>query len=110
MACLAVIEGAIRVGANHIIFESDSTNLVCALKTTSFDKATIGVLVKEARILCILNFDSSLFSFGRRACNTVAYEFAKLGASRESQDSVWVDVTPSCIVSLLASDSAVPEV
>lgn len=58
--------------------------------------------------LCILNF--ILFSFSRRGCNTVAHELAKLGASSEFQDSVRVDESPSCIVNLLASDSAMPEV
>ena len=104
VACLAAIEGAINIGANRIIFESDSSTLVRAMKTRNFDKALIGVLVKEARSICILQFGSCLFSFSRRECNSVAHELANLGASSESQDSVWVDEAPECVVSLLARD------
>jgi hypothetical protein len=109
-ACVAAIGGAIKAGANRVIFESDSATLVDALKTRSYDKATIGVLMKEARSLCMLNFESYSFSFSRRGCNRVAHELASLGAKSESQDSIWVDAAPSCIVNFLTSDLAVSEV
>ena len=104
VACLAAIEGAINIGANRVIFESDSSTLVSALKSRNSDKALIGVLVKEARSLCMLHFSSCLFSFSRRECNSVAHNLAILGVSSESEDSVWVDEAPMCVVSLLASD------
>lgn len=104
VACLAAIEGAVSIGANRIIFESDSSNLVSALKTRDSDKAMIGVLVKEARSLCILQFDSYQFAFSRRECNSTAHELAKYGVSSECQDSRWVDEAPECVVSFLASD------
>jgi ribonuclease HI len=110
VACLAAIDGANRIGANRIIFEYDSSTLVHALKSNGYDKATIGVLVKEARSLCILNFDSYAFSFSRRTCNSVAHETAKLGVHSESYDSFWEASAPNCIVKLLASDIAVCEV
>jgi ribonuclease HI len=110
VACIAAIGGAIKTGANRIILESDSSNLVSALKTRSYDKSFIGVLVNEARSLCILNFDSYLFSFNRRACNFAAHELAKMGAKGESQDSVWVDTVPSCVVNIMANDIVVSEV
>ncbi|KAK1650817.1 hypothetical protein QYE76_068622 [Lolium multiflorum] len=47
VACLAAIAGANRVGANRIIFESEASNLVNALKSNAFDRSEIGVLVKE---------------------------------------------------------------
>nr|XP_020170848.1 uncharacterized protein LOC109756417 [Aegilops tauschii subsp. strangulata] len=43
-ACLAAIDGAIRIGANRIIFESDSSTLIHALKSNEYDKATIALL------------------------------------------------------------------
>lgn len=110
VAGLAAIDGALRIGANRIIFESDSSNLVKALNSREYDNATIGMLVKEARSLCTLNFVSSSFSFSRRECNGVAHKLAKCGASDEPQDFFWEEVAPCCIVSLLASDSAVPGV
>uniref|UniRef100_A0ACD5UCA6 Uncharacterized protein n=1 Tax=Avena sativa TaxID=4498 RepID=A0ACD5UCA6_AVESA len=110
VAFLAAVDGAIRVGANRIIFESDASNLMRALNSRDYDKATIGVLLKEARSLCRLNFSSFMFSFCRRACNAVGHELAKLGVSSESQDSFWAHDPPSGIVNLLGSDSFLPEV
>jgi hypothetical protein len=70
--------------------------------------SSIGVVVKEARSLCTLNFDSFQFSFWRRTCNNAAHELAKLGANSESIDSHWDGPVPSCIVTILASDLAEP--
>ena len=53
VACLAAIDGAVRTGANRIIFESNASSLVQALKSNDYDKSEIGVLVMEARSLCI---------------------------------------------------------
>ena len=106
VACLAAIDGAIRVGANKIIFESDASVLVQALNSYDYDKSTIGVLVKEARSLSILNFVSFNFSFGRRACNVVAHELARFGVSCENADSFWEGDAPPCILNIIASDLA----
>jgi ribonuclease HI len=108
VACLAAIRGADRVGANRIIFESDASNLVRGLQSRDYDKSEIGVLVKEARSLCIMNFSSFQFSFSRRTCNIAAHELAKLGANSESEDSYWDVSTPGCIVNILASDLTGP--
>ena len=107
VACLATIEGADRIGANRVIFESDASNLVLALNSSDYDSSEIGVLVKEARSLCILNFDSFRFSFSRRACKNVAHELAKLGTISESPDLYWDPDVPNCIATLLASDNVV---
>ena len=107
VACLAAIDGAIRIGANRIILESDASNLVQAMKSTDYDRSTIGVLVKEARSLCRLNFVSFHFSFARRACNSAAHELAKYGVSCESPDSFWEGLAPPCISEIVTSDSVV---
>ena len=72
VACLT----AIRIGANRIILESDASNLVHSLKSNDFDRSAIGVMAKEARSLCLLNFDIFQFSFARCACNSTAHELA----------------------------------
>lgn len=108
VACLAAIDGANRVGANRIILESDSSTLVHALKSTDYGKSVLGVLVGEARSLCILNFDSFHFSFSGRTCNNVAHELANLGTNSESYNSFWKATVPNFIVNLLANDLAVP--
>ena len=96
------------MGANMIIFESDASNLIQGLKSRDYDKSEIGVLVKEARSLCILNFSSFQFSFSRRTCNNAAHELAKLGAISESEDSYWDATAPRCIATIVDSDLAVP--
>ena len=58
----------------------------------------------EARSLCILHFSSCVFSFGRRECNSVGNELAKLGVSSESEDTFWAEEAPECVVTLLARD------
>jgi ribonuclease HI len=108
VACLAAINGACRVGASRVVFESDASNLVQGLKSKDYDKSSIGVLVVEARSLCILNFDYFSFSFSRRNCNNAVHELAKLGATSESADSFWDASAPVCIATILDSDLAVP--
>jgi hypothetical protein len=73
VACLAAIQGANEIGVNRIIFESDASTLVQALKSNDYDMSSIGVVVKEARSLYTLNFDSFQFSFCRRTCNNAAH-------------------------------------
>jgi hypothetical protein len=73
--------------------------------------SSIGVVVKEARSLCTLNFDSFQFSFWRRTCNNAAHELAELGANSESFDSHWSHwngPVPGCIATILASDLVGP--
>lgn len=53
----------------------------------AYDKAAIGVPVKEASSHCILYFDSYAFSINRITCNSMAHELAKLGVISESYDS-----------------------
>jgi ribonuclease HI len=108
VACLAAIQGANEIGANRIILESDASTLVQALKSKDYDMSSFGVVVKEARSLCTLNFESFQFSFCRRTCNNAAHELAKLGASSEPSGSRWDGHAPSCIVTILASDLAEP--
>ena len=57
-----------------------------ALKSNEYDKATIGVLVKKARSLCILNFEYDLL-FYCHTCNSVAHELAKLDVYSHSNET-----------------------
>lgn len=68
-ACVAAIERMSNMGVFRVIFESDSLNLVNALKSGDSDLSDIGVLYREARSLCVLDFDAFEFRFCRRSCN-----------------------------------------
>ena len=109
MACLAAVEGAIKLGANRVKFESDSTILVNALNGNEYDRSVIGVLIKEVKSLCTTNFECFSFSFDRRACNAVAHELAKFGMNSADASSYWVDYVPICVTELIASDVAVQD-
>jgi hypothetical protein len=93
------------VGASRVLFESDASTLVQCLKSKDYDKSTIGLLVAEAKSLCIMNFDSFSFSFNHRS--NVAHELAKVGATSESVDFFWDVSAPVCIATILDSDLAV---
>jgi ribonuclease HI len=64
-ACIQAIERTSKLGTFRVIFESDSLNLVNALKSGDHDMAAIGVLYREARSLCTLAFDS--FEFRKKS-------------------------------------------
>jgi ribonuclease HI len=78
-ACIAAIEATTNLGVYQVVFESDSSTLVAAIKNGSHDLADTGVLMREARSLSILHFDSADFVFCRRDCNSVAHSLAKFG-------------------------------
>jgi ribonuclease HI len=60
-ACVAAIERMSDIGFFRVIFESDSLNLVNALKYGDADLSDISVLFREARSLCMLAFDAFEF-------------------------------------------------
>jgi hypothetical protein len=72
-AGLAAVEGAAAMGLNRVVFESDSKNLVSALRDKKHDLSVIGVLLKEMRSLCIVSFQSCKFQFvSRRVKSTIS--------------------------------------
>jgi hypothetical protein len=80
---------------------------VKALNSNEYDRSPIGVLAKEGRRSCFLNFFSFDFSFCRRTCNSAAHMLAKLGAQSSVTGLFWEDSAPSCVKkNLVASDSA----
>nr|XP_051221193.1 uncharacterized protein LOC127339373 [Lolium perenne] len=108
IACLAAVDGATNLGADRITFESDSLNLVQALRSNGYNRSAIGTLVMEARRKCMANFKSFDFSFCRRACNSAAHELAQYGVKSEMSDYFWVDSAPNCVTNFVASDLAEP--
>jgi hypothetical protein len=57
IACVAVIDVSSRLGVYRVMFESDSSTLVHALKTLTYDLSEIGVLLRDAKSTCTLHFD-----------------------------------------------------
>jgi ribonuclease HI len=109
-ACVAAIERMSNMGFFRVIFESDSLNLVNALKSGDADLSDIGVLYREARSLCVLAFDAFDFRFCRRSCNKTAHAIAQHGRDVGVQNLLWLEDAPAFVSVLVASDLAMHQV
>ena len=76
-AVLAALKAAIDVGISLVIVEADSTNLLSAIQTASFDQAPGGVIFKEIRDLISFHFIDVKFSYVPRSCNRSAHELVQ---------------------------------
>ena len=108
LACIAAIEGPSDIGIHRVLLESDSQQLVYALKRGDADLSDIGVLFREARSLCVLAFESYDFMHCKRSCNVVAHALAKYGFGSAESSLVWGELMPSFVLDLVASDVAEP--
>jgi ribonuclease HI len=105
-AGLAAVEGAVAMGLNRVVFESDSKNLVSALRDKKHDLSVIGVLLKEMRSLCIVSFQSFKFQFVSRKYNGVAHSLAQYGLRADGDYTDWEGETPNLVSDLVASEMA----
>ena len=108
-ACLAALEAAMNRGISRVIIETDSTNLVSALRGNAYDQAPGGVIFSEARGVLEMHFDDVIFSAIPRTCNQAAHELARFGLSRDPDlPSVWEDPLPGFVTTLVDHDRADP--
>jgi ribonuclease HI len=85
---VTAVEGAVALGLNMVVFESDSKVLVGALNSSSPELSEISILLHEARSMCISSFES--FSFVCcRICNKIAQTLAKFGSQTEEDCIGW---------------------
>jgi hypothetical protein len=108
-ACLAALNAAMDAGISQVIVETDSTSLVAALQSPSFDQAPGGVIFREARRLLALHFTVHGICFVRRTCNRYAHELARSGLARDPDAPIiWSDPLPSFVNTLGDRDLADP--
>jgi len=108
-ACLAALEAAMNRGISRVIIETDSTNLVSALRGNAYDQAPGGVIFSEARGVLEMHFDDVIFYAIPRTCNQAAHELARFGLSRDPDlPSVWEDPLPGFVTTLVDRDRADP--
>lgn len=107
MAGMMATEAAAALGIHMVIFESDSQVPVHALNSDEYDRALIGVLLRETWNICYANFESFKFSFCYRKCNNVAHELAAYGFRAGAADLSWIEHAPDVVSGLIASDAAV---
>ncbi|KAE8779439.1 hypothetical protein D1007_47530 [Hordeum vulgare] len=107
LACVKATEASAELGVHRLVLESDCQVLVKALHTDEYERAMVGVLLREARSLCHANFESFKFSFCSRDCNKAAHELAAYSFRAGADDLSWIDQAPDFICAMVASDMAV---
>jgi ribonuclease HI len=105
-ACAAAVEGAAALGLHRIVFESDCQTLVNALKNGSYDLSDLGVLIREARSICIASFEFYEFSYCPRSCNKIAHVLAQHGLRADVECVGWADYAPDFVSVLVTSEIA----
>jgi ribonuclease HI len=91
---IACCQGCSGMGyTTRVTIESDSLNLVHAMKYKGFDRAHEGIIYRDLRLYMQLSFNSFEFSFVPRECNKLAHDLAALGGT-------WQDTISLCPESL----------
>jgi ribonuclease HI len=65
-ACIQRLTTAMNWGMSRKVIESDCQGLVQALNSNGYNRSPIGVLMRDAKMLAILNFMSASFVLCRR--------------------------------------------
>jgi ribonuclease HI len=107
IACEEAAKTAVEWGMMTVIMESDSKNLVRAMKSSEYDRAPEGVIYRDMRLFMLLNFNSFEFTHSPRTCNKLAHALAAYGASRQDKKLIWPEIIPNDVRVLVASNSAV---
>jgi ribonuclease HI len=71
MACFEALNLVICFGINHVIVETDSEQLVQALKDDELDNGMNAAVIREVRNLFSLQFDVTKVVYCHRACNSL---------------------------------------
>lgn len=71
MACIEALNLVICFGINHVIVETDSEQLVQALKDDELDNGMNAAVIREVRNLFSLQFDVTKVVYCHRACNSL---------------------------------------
>jgi ribonuclease HI len=87
IACEEAAKTAVEWGMTRVIIESDSTNLVRAMKSSEYDRhlKVSSIETCASSIFILLNFNSFEFSYSPRTCNKLAHTLAEYGASRQDK-------------------------
>jgi ribonuclease HI len=109
-ACEEAAHAASGWGMVHVQIESDSQNLVHAMRSTEFDRAAEGIIYRNLRLHMQLAFNSVEFVFAPGTSNNLAHELAAFGASRQDIRCIWPESLPDGVSVLLASTVAEPGV
>jgi ribonuclease HI len=108
IACREALMAASDWGMTQVIIETDSSNLVRAVLGTDFDRAPEGVLYRDIRAICRLNFSLCQFVYCPRDCNKVAHALGAVGAGQLESKRLWLDDVPDFVMVLVAGDITEP--
>ena len=106
-ACLQALMHSQSWGVSRIHLETDSLQLVQAIKGNDQDLARNGAIFREIKFQLYLNYPDFRISYCPRACNRVADAMAAHGAKLgRSPHASWMGCVPSFASVLVASDIA----
>jgi ribonuclease HI len=108
LACEAAAKASAGWGISKVVIESDSTNLIKAMRSTEFDRAHEGIVYRDLRLFMNLSFNYFELSHVPRTCNKLAHEIAAYGATWLDTELLWPEPLPSDVLVWLDSLSAVP--
>ena len=77
----AALKAAMELGISRVALETDSTNLVKALTSNSFDQAPGGIIFREVRVLLSMHFVLVSLAHVPRGCN-VCPRSSSVGSSK----------------------------
>lgn len=92
------------LGFDHVIFETDSTQVVHALNCRTYKADYFSTFVKDCDHLAN-DFSFVKFMVARRSCNQAAHKLAKLAYGIDGT-KVWIDGRPCEIMASVGADKA----
>ncbi|KAM2005433.1 hypothetical protein FF1_000671 [Malus domestica] len=104
MAVRASLLWAIDRGYQSLIIETDSLQIVEALRDPTLNLSTIGQVVEDCKALLNTITEANITHI-RRNANAAAHHLAKVGLSL-MQSCEWTDSPPSIITDILVEDYA----
>jgi hypothetical protein len=103
-ACIEALQIAAERGMQRVIVDQ---TLVKALRSDEMDRASSGVLFREAKFIMATLFSSVEVLHIPGSCNSVAHGSAQVGRSRDlGHPVVWMNPLPALANDLLVRDSA----
>jgi hypothetical protein len=95
---------AVNLGNSLLIMETDTQEVLSALKTEAFTDSAFGYLVEEIKSLSNLNLSSCECVFVSRVCNVAAHELAALGYVCTDGEEIISNSLPGSVAVIVAND------
>lgn len=103
MAFRSALVWACFSGFHNMIFESDSLQIIEALRVTSTNLSPVGQIIEDIKALLSTITEASS-SHSHRQANAIAHRLARFGLT-VPHECIWLDSLPTIILDILLEDS-----